>query len=306
MTQTRNALLFLFLAAVWGSAFMAINAGLASFPPVLFAALRYDIAGVLMLGYAAYVVDDPVPRTRKQWTVVAIAAVFLIAAYHVLLFVGQNGPVTSATAAVLVSLSPVLTTVFARALLPSERLTAVGVVGLLLGLVGVAVLSELDPNNLLGGATVSKLLVFGAATAFAFGSVLTQRIDDGLPIETMEAWAMLGGAALMHVVSLGMGESVAEITWTTRGVAALLYLSLAASAIGFLVYFDLLDRLGAIEINLVSYVAPIFAAISGYLVLQESLNPETAFGFLLIFGGFVLLKRDAIREQLVGRPAEMS
>ncbi|QCJ46353.1 MULTISPECIES: DMT family transporter [Haloprofundus] len=306
MTQTRDALLFLLLAAVWGSAFMAINAGLASFPPVLFAALRYDIAGVLMLGYAAYAVDDPIPRTRQQWAAVAVGAVFLIAAYHVLLFVGQSGPVTSAAAAVLVSLSPVLTSVFARMFLPSERLTAAGAAGLLLGLVGVAVLSDLDPTNLLAGATVSKLLVFGAAAAFALGSVLSQRIDDGLPIETMEAWAMLGGAALMHVVSLGMGETLADITWTTRGVAALLYLSLAASALGFLVYFDLLDRLGAIEINLVSYVAPVFAAISGYLVLQEPLSTETALGFLFIFGGFVLLKRDAIREQLVGRSAGLS
>ncbi|WP_224268480.1 DMT family transporter [Haloprofundus salinisoli] len=306
MTQTRNALLFLLLAAVWGSAFMAIKAGLDAFPPVLFAALRYDIAGVVMLAYAAYVVDDPIPRTRQQWIVVAIGAVFLIALYHILLFIGENGPVTSAAASVIVSLSPVLTTVFARMFLPSDRLTAVGVVGLLLGLVGVVVLSNPDPDALLTGATLSKLLVFGAATAFALGSVLTQRIDDGLPIETMEAWAMLGGAVLMHVVSLGMGETFTEITWTTRGIAALLYLSLAASALGFLVYFDLLDRLGAIEINLVSYVAPIFAAISGFLVLQEPLSTETALGFLLIFGGFVLLKRDAIREQLVGRPVEMS
>ncbi|WP_224449173.1 DMT family transporter [Haloprofundus salilacus] len=306
MTQTRNALLFLLLAAVWGSAFMAIKAGLDAFPPVLFAALRYDIAGVVMLAYAAYVVDDPIPRTREQWAVVAIGAVFLIALYHILLFVGENGPVTSAAAAVIVSLSPVLTTVFARMFLPSERLTAVGVVGLLLGLVGVVVLSNPDPDALLTGATLSKLLVFGAATAFALGSVLTQRIDDGLPIETMEAWAMLGGAVLMHVVSFGMGESLGGITWTTRGVLALLYLSLAASALGFLVYFDLLDRLGAIEINLVSYVAPIFAAISGYVVLREPLNAETALGFLLIFVGFVLLKRDAIREQLVGRPVEAS
>jgi drug/metabolite transporter (DMT)-like permease len=200
----------------------------------------------------------------------------------------------------------VLTTVFARVLLPSNRLTGLGVVGLLLGLVGVGVLSNPDPNNLLTGATGSKLLVFGAAAAFAFGSVLTQRIEDGLPIETMEAWAMLGGAALMHLISLGMGESFAEITWSTRGIAALVYLSLAASALGFLIYFDLLDRLGAIEINLVSYVAPIFAAISGYVILREPLSTETAIGFVLIFTGFVLLKRDAIREQFVARAVDTS
>ena len=62
MSRYRNVALFLALAAIWGSAFMAIKAGLAYFPPVLFAAIRYDVAGVLMLAYAVWAVEDPVPR----------------------------------------------------------------------------------------------------------------------------------------------------------------------------------------------------------------------------------------------------
>jgi len=120
VSRTRNLSLFLILAAVWGSAFMAIKAGLTYFPPVLFAALRYDVAGVVMLAYAAYVVDDPIPRGRDdEWTTVAVGATLIIAAYHAFLFIGESDPaVTSAVAAVIVSLSPVLTTVFARAFLP--------------------------------------------------------------------------------------------------------------------------------------------------------------------------------------------
>ncbi|MFC6989250.1 DMT family transporter [Haloplanus sp. GCM10025708] len=299
MSRYRNLALFLILAAVWGSAFMAIKAGLAYFPPVLFAAVRYDVAGVVMLGYAAYVLDDPVPRGRGQWTLVAIGSVFLIAGYHALLFVGETDPaVTSAAAAVIVSLSPVLTTGFARAFLPSERLTAAGVVGLLLGLVGIVVLSQPDPNNLLAGGFVAKFLVLAAAASFALGSVLTRWVDASMHIESMEAWSMLGGALLMHGLSVGIGESTAEVVWSTEAVVALLYLSLAASAVGFLIYFDLLDRLGAIEINLVSYVAPLSAAAAGWAFLGEQPTPATAGGFLLVFAGFVLIKRRAIRDEL--------
>jgi len=299
VTRYRNVGLFVVLAAVWGSAFMAIKAGLEFFPPVLFAALRYDVAGVVMLAYALYATDSPLPRGRAEWTEVAIGAVFLIAAYHALLFIGETDPtVTSAAAAVIVSLSPVLTTGFARLLLPSERLTALGVVGLLLGLVGVAVLSELDPSNLLAGGTVAKLLIFGAAAAFALGSVLTRRVDSELPIETMEAWSMLLGAGLMHVASVGLGERPGAVVLNVQSVAALAYLSLAASALGFLIYFDLLARLGPIEINLVSYVAPVFAALSGWAFLSEVPTPSTVGGFSLIFLGFVLLKRGAIRREL--------
>ncbi|WP_418281998.1 DMT family transporter [Halorubrum sp. DTA98] len=299
MLRYRNLALFLVLAAVWGSAFMAINAGLAYFPPVLFAALRYDVAAVIMMAYAWYVVDDPVPRGRGEWTLVAIGATLLIAAYHVFLFVGESDPaVTSAIAAVIVSLSPVLTTVFARALLPSERLTAIGVVGLVVGLVGAVVLAAPDPANLTGDGTVAKFLVFLAATAFGLGAVLTRAVDAELPIETMEAWSMALGAVIMHVVALGLGESMGEIVWTTEALLALAYLSIAASAVGFLIYFDLLERLGPIEINLVSYVAPVFAALSGWVFLNEGLTLSTVVGFLLICVGFALVKRAAIRDEL--------
>ncbi len=299
MTRYRNLSLFLVLAAVWGSAFMAINAGLEYFPPVLFAAIRYDVAGVIMLAYAAYVVDDPIPRGRGEWTLVAIGAVLLIAAYHALLFVGQEDPaVTSAVAAVIVSLSPVLTTAFARALLPSERLTLIGVLGLLVGLVGAVVLAAPDPANLTGDGAVAKFLVFLAATAFALGAVLTRAVDAEMPIETMEAWSMLFGALIMHVVAVGLGESVSSIAWTTEAVLSLAYLAIAASAVGFLIYFRLLERVGPIEINLVSYVAPVFAALSGWVFLSEGIAATTVIGFLLICVGFALVKRSTIRDEL--------
>jgi len=300
VTRFRNFALFLVLAAVWGSAFMAIKAGLAYFPPVLFAAIRYDIAAVLMLGYAVYAVDDPIPRSRSDWLAVGVGGLFLIAGYHAFLFVGQTDPaVTSAAASVIVSLNPVLTTGAARAFLPSERLTAVGVAGLLLGLAGVVVISQPDPSNLLADGVVAKALVFAAAACFALGAVLTRRLDADLPIETMEAWSMLLGAGIMHGVAVGLGESFADVVWSTEALAALGYLSVAASAVGFLIYFDLLERLGPIEINLVSYVAPVFAALSGWAFLDETPTLATALGFLIIFAGFLLVKRRAIRRELV-------
>ncbi|GAB7013762.1 DMT family transporter [Halolamina salina] len=299
MSRYRNLALFLTLAAIWGSAFMAIKAGLAVFPPVLFAAIRYDIAGVLMLGYAWWVLDDPIPRGRDQWASVAVGAVLVIAAYHALLFVGEaDDAVTSASASVLVGLSPILTTGFARLLVPQERLEPAGFVGLVFGLAGAVVIANPDPANLLSGGMGAKLLIVAAAASFALGSVLTRRLDTDLPIEAMEGWSMLLGALLMHVVSAGLGESFAAVELNLRAVLSMGYLSILASAVGFLIYFDLLDRLGPIEINLVSYVAPVFAALSGWIVLGEVVTVETVAGFVLILAGFALLKRRQIAAEL--------
>jgi drug/metabolite transporter (DMT)-like permease len=292
----RNAVLFLALAVAWGSAFTAIKAGLEYFPPVLFAAFRYDLAGLLMLGYAAYATERWRPRTRDEWLLAGVSGLLMIAAYHAFLFVGQGGT-TSAAAAIVVSVSPILTTGFSRALLPDERLTSVGLVGLTLGLVGVIVLRNPRPGEVLNAETASLTMVFLAAAAFALGSVLTQTIDETLPIETMEAWAMLLGAAVMHGVSVGISESMAAVDLTVEALLALGYLVVVASAFGFLVYFELLERLGPIEINLVSYAAPLAAAATGFLVLGEQPTAATAGGFLCILVGFALIKRSAIRAE---------
>jgi len=296
----RNAVLFLALATAWGSAFTAIKAGLDFFPPVLFAAFRYDLAGVLVLAYAAYATDRWRPREGDEWLSVAVGGALLIAAYHAFLFVGEQGT-TSGAAAVVVSLSPVLTTGFARGLLPDERLTAVGLLGLGLGFAGVAVLSAPAPGDLLNARTVSLGLVLLAAASFALGSVLTQRIDAGLPVETLEAWSMVLGAALMHAASLGIGESPAAVAWTGEAALALGYLVVVASALGFLIYFDLLERLGPIEINLVSYAAPVAAALTGVLFLDEVPSYRSVVGFALILVGFALVKRRSLREAVERR-----
>ena len=299
MVRYRNAALFVALSILWGAAFVAIKAGLAYFPPVLFAAIRYEVAGVVMLGYALVVADDPFPRAPRDWVAVGVGEVLLIGAYHAFLFVGEQHT-TSAAAAVVVSLSPVLTSGFARALLPDSRLGPPEVAGLLLGLLGVAVLASPDPGRLLSPDVLGTGLVFAAALAFALGSVLTQWLDADIELEAMEAWSMVGGALLLHVVAVGvLGESTADIVWTPAALAALGYLSLAASAVGFLLYFDLLDRLGPVEINLVSYVAPVVAALVGALVLGEAIETPTVVGFAAILAGFVLLKRQALRRAAV-------
>ncbi|WP_090506678.1 DMT family transporter [Natronorubrum sediminis] len=297
MRRYRNALLFISLAGIWGTAFVAISAGLEHFPPVLFAAFRYDIAGVLMLAYAVYAVDDWYPTRRGEWLLVAVGATLLIAAYHVFLFVGQQHT-TAAAAAIVVSLSPVLTTGFARVLTPTDALSSVGIVGLAFGLVGVGLVARPDPEQLLTTDVVAILLVFCAATAFALGGVVTRSLEATLPIETLEAWSMLGGALIMHAVSLALGEPLEPTAWThPEAVGALGYLALVASAIGFLLYFDLLERLGAVEINMVSYVAPVFAALFGWLYLGEVVDAATVVGFGFIAAGFVLVKRTAIRSE---------
>jgi len=298
VSTTRDAGLFLVLSVLWGASFMAIKLGLEFIPPVLFAAIRYDIAAILLLGYVAATSTAWRPRSRADWLVVAAGATLIIAGYNAFLFIGQQG-VTSGVAAILIALNPILATGFARGLLPDERLGRIETVGLLCGFLGVGVVVRPDMGSGLTADLLAPGFVLLAAVCVALGSVIVQRVDSGIGTEGMVAWSTALGALLLHALSVGLpAESVGDVSVTPAAVAAVVYLAVFASAVGYVVYFDLLDRLGAIEINLVSYSVPVFAALSGWLVLGESLTFSALVGFSVIFAGFVLLKQATIRERL--------
>ena len=299
MSVYRTGGLFLLLSVLWGTAFMAIKAGLAFIPPVLFAAFRYDVAGIIMLGYVVSTTEYWRPRTQADWLTVLIGATLVIALYNAFLFIGEQG-VTSGIAAIVVAMNPILATVFSRLLLPDERLDFVGVIGLLCGIIGVGLVAGPTTSTLLGSDTVATGFVFLAAVCVALGSVLVQRIDGDLSTEGMVVWSNALGAILLHILSLALpSESLVNVDVTTSSLLAVVYLGVFASAVGYFIYFLLLDRLGAIEINLISYAAPVFAAASGWLVLGEQLEPLSIAGFLVIVAGFGLVKHEALRDQVL-------
>jgi drug/metabolite transporter (DMT)-like permease len=170
---------------------------------------------------------------------------------------------------------------------------------------GVVVIARPDPANLLSSDVVATGFIFCAASAMALGSVLSRRIETSLPTLTMQAWAMLGGAVLMHVVSTSMGEPIDTDAWThPEAIGSLAFLVIVSSVLGFFLYFTLLENLGPVELNMVSYVAPAIAAVVGWLYLGEEIHRSTVFGFVLIAIGFVLTKRRFIARELSALKAE--
>ncbi|WP_247003365.1 DMT family transporter [Halosolutus gelatinilyticus] len=293
MTGKRDLSLFVALAIVWGTAFGAIEVGLATLPPILFAALRLDVATLLFTaGIAVYGLEWR-PRTRDDWIAIGVGGVLLVGGHYGLLFLGQSH-VSSAVAAIVLSLTPVVTPPLAIAVLPQERLRAPAAVGLLLGLAGVIVVAL--SGGSLGGQAVGVVLLFAAAFVFALGSVLIERAEETLPVVPLQTWAMGVGALALHGLSyVHPGESVpAASAWTSTTIAALAYLGVVATAGGFLAYFVLLDRIGASQLSLVSYASPVVAALVGWALLGETITLATIGGFGLIVLGFALCKIGAL------------
>lgn len=295
MSRYRNLVAFLAIAALWGGSYPAIKAGLAGFPPILFAAFRFDLVGLLVLGYAA-VSGLRWRPTRADLPSVVAGGTLFIAIHNSLLFIGQDY-VTSAVSAVILSTIPVLSAGFARPVLPDERLTPVGFAGVLIGLVGVVIIANPSPNAVGSPDPIGVGILLASASAFALGGVVTRHLRSTLPVSAYQGWMMVLGGGLLHLMSL-LGGEPQRADLTSSVVVAFVYLVPFAGALGYLLYFDLLDRLGPVEINLVGYVAPVFAAVIGWAALGETPAESTAVGFGVIIVGFVLVKRETIRAEL--------
>jgi drug/metabolite transporter (DMT)-like permease len=194
-----------------------------------------------------------------------------------------------------VSLVPLLTVVFDHTLVSETQVDRVGGAGLAFGFVGVAVVANpapgaFDPTMLFGVG-----LVFLAAACFALGGVLTSPLPRTLPMVSRQAWVMLVGGLFLHAGSVVRGEPVTAAAWTPVVLGAFAYLVLASSVLGYLLYFELLDRVGPAELNLVNYLVPVLAALASWALLGRLLGPTAVTGFVVVFVGFALLKRDALR-----------
>jgi len=283
---------FVLLAVVWGFSFPAISVGLRTLPPVLFAAFRYDIAAVLLLAYAVARTTEWRPTARPDLAAVLAGGVFLVAG-NGLQFVGQQ-TVPSGVAAIMQSLVPIATSLWALLLLPEERVTPTGAVGILLGFLGVALIVRPDPANLLG-SSVGRLLILGQVASVALGGVLIQRAGPTLDRAALSGWSMGLGGVLLHATSAAVGEPFG-LPDTPLGAAAVLYLGVFATALAFFVYFSLLELRGALETSLIAYLVPVVATVAGVSLLGESITVLTLAGFGVVACGFLVLKRRAVAE----------
>jgi len=293
----RDVLLFVTLAALWGGSFVAIEVGLEYLSPILYAAYRFDLAALLLVGYVLATESDPLPRARSDAVAILLSGGFVVAGNNSLLFVGQQFT-TSGVAAIVYSLVPIMTAAVATVLTGDAQLDARGMLGVVLGVVGVGLVAQPDPNDVTAGVTLGVALIFVGVISVAIGSVGLRRLSTTCSSLALTAWAMLVGGLLMHGFSAGRGEAFSLPSAEPVAIAALVFLGVFSSAFAYSIYFTLLERLGPFQINLVSYVVPVLATVAGWALLGESVTWLTVAGFLVIVCGFGLVKRRAIAAEL--------
>jgi drug/metabolite transporter (DMT)-like permease len=240
-----------------------IQVGLTGIPPFTGVALRFAIAGGLLVALARVRgVRLGATRTeRRLW--LANGALSFAGSYGVVYWAEQWVP--SGLAAVLFAIYPLVVALLAHFFLPAESLHAREVLGVLIGFCGVGVIFSEDLAAL-GGPAVA----WGAAVMLispvvsAAGSVAVKRWGAGIHAFSLASVPMLVGAAIMAVPALAL-ERDRTLSWTPPAIFALLYLTLAGSALTFSLYYWLLLQLPAKRLALIAYVIPILAVAIGVL-----------------------------------------
>lgn len=281
---SRILLAFASIYVVWGSTYLGIRIAVETLPPLRMAGVRFLIAGGLLLAVAR-IRRTPWP-TAREWRAVAVIGT--------LLFLGGNGGVMlaarrlpSGLIAVFIAVTPLFIALLDR---QRARLGLGGVLGLALGVAGVAILVVPGKGGALDGpgAALGVLAVLGASITWAAGSLLSRRLK--VPRDALASTGgqmIAGGVALLVVGLIGEGVHVGPISG--RSALAFVYLIVFGSLIGFTAYAWLLQVSRPVLVATYAYVNPAVALFLGWLIADEPLTPRIGLGAGVVLAAVVLI-----------------
>lgn len=273
----------LVLAAIWGASYLFIKVGDRDFQPPTLMAARLLIAFVPLFAYLAWTrrgVRKAAGEIAAVWRGGFVLGVLSAALPFTLIAWGEKH-IDSGVAGVVQASLPVFTALLALRFVPSERASGPRLVGIALGLVGVGVLTGVDPGHgwwAVGGTLLVVLSSVSYAAGGLFGQTRTRTVP-GLVLTTFY------GAVLL--LPWGLAELPSH-TPSWKPVASLLALSLAGTALAQLLLFHVLRLHGAAKVAFVTYLMPLFAVFYGATILGEPLRWSALAGLALILAGVAL------------------
>ena len=289
-------IVWLILCGIWGSTWLFIKIGLRDLPPITFAGIRFLIAATILLALAL-ISRAPWPRSRRDWTLIAISGTLQFALNYGLVFWGEQY-ITSGLAAVLQSTFPAFGLVIAHLYLPYERITIRKLAGVLLGVLGVAVifsdqLAIAGKFALLGSVALVLSAFFGS-----YSNVLVKAYGTHIDPRMLAAGQMIFGFVPLLLIGILIEGNPLHFHWTRIAIVSLLYLVIVGSVIAFGLYYWLVRKMDVTNTMLIALVTPVIAVIIGMIVLHEELNWRLVVGGLCIISGIGLIVLRKSRTRL--------
>jgi drug/metabolite transporter (DMT)-like permease len=298
--NARNTLwAFLALSLVWGSSFLFIKVGLQGLAPTQLVLARI-LLGAVTLAVIMTVTRRRWPREPKVWAHMIVVGTFFCAVPFTL-FAWAEQYVPSSLASIYNATTPIMTLLLTPLMLRSERLSGSRVMGLVVGIVGVVVLT--GPWQLIGSGDIAttlpaQLACLGATVSYGFAGLYLRRFVSGLPYDAVTLSSVQLAMAAGVVLLVAPFGARGPITLNLPVVACVVALGVLGTGIAYVWYTRVLRDWGPVRASTVTYLAPVVGVVLGVLVLGETIHWYEPVGGLIVIAGIVTSQRPSRARQL--------
>jgi drug/metabolite transporter (DMT)-like permease len=294
-------LLLVFLSLLWGASFLFIGIAVQELPPFTLVLARVGIAAVILLVIVC-ISGIRMPRAIADWKPFAVMALLNNVVPFLLIVRGQQS-IASGLASVLNATTPLFALLFAHFLTTDEKLVANRLAGVLVGVVGVAIL--VGPEALVGNtaSTLGMACVLLAAVSYAASGLWGRRFKGTPPLVTACS-QLICSTLVLAPLALVIDRPWLLPTPGNATIGAVVGLAALSTALAYIVFFRIMAVSGPTNTMLVTLLIPVSAIVFGAVILGERLLARQLIGAALI--GLALLIIDgrpveALRQRISGR-----
>lgn len=289
MTKTRfyAYLSWISICIVWGTTYLAIRIGVDSLPPMLFAGIRWVIAGFILLTFLR-VKGLQFPEQKNIFPI-ALVGILLIGVANGLVVVAEQW-IPSGLTSLLITTMPFWIVGFELIITKEKKVNKSIIFGLLIGFSGVVLIFWNDLENIVNAQYVFGILaILGAVISWSVGSLYSK-------YKTISTNALMSAAIQMiiaGVFQLFIGVLLGEVSLfsiNTSGILAIAYLVIFGSLLGYALYIYSLSVLPVSFVATYTYINPIIAIFLGWLVLDEKVSLTMIISAVIIILGVALVQ----------------
>ena len=279
-------ILLVLLALIWASAFFNIKIATYSFGPVTIAFLRVFFGAIPVL-LLCYYKDIKIEAFSKDWYWFALIGFINLVAPFFLIAYGIKS-VQSNLAAILMSTTPLSSTVLGHFYTKNEKFNFIKTFGILIGFSGILYLFSdnllIDENNF-----VSALLILLGSTCYVIGGVLTLKISKKKNENV--TGSILIWATIILIPLVSFIEQPWNISPRLDSTISVIYLGLVSTGLAWLLRFRVLVNNGLIFQSQVSYLIPIFGTILSYIFLKELITTKVLISLIAVSAGIYFVRK---------------
>ncbi len=283
--RTTDWLLLVFLSVLWGATFFFIAVANPQVPPFTLVLARVGIAALVLVPFV-FLLGRRLPTAFAGWQPFIVLAIINNVIPFTLMVYGQQR-IASGLAAVLNATTPLFTLIVAR-LFADEQLTTSKVLGVLLGIAGVALLMAPELFTTNASSMIGMLCILGAALSYALSALWMRRLRHIPPL--VSSAAQLSCSTIMLLpVAVAFDRSWMLPAPSIPVMLAVLGLAVLSTALAYIVFFRISATAGPSNVMLVTLLIPVTATALGVLFLGETLSINQVAGALVIASGLIVI-----------------